>query len=48
MAPSVVEPKRRRRLGAGEATEVMASSNLVVGKIRYRLILTMTSLGLVS
>jgi hypothetical protein len=47
-APSVVEPKMRRRLGEGEAVEVMSGSNLVVDKIRYRLILTMTSLGLVS
>src|ERR1700730_950732 len=47
-APSVVEPKMRRRLGEGEAVEVMTGSNLVVDKIRYRLILTMTSLGLVS
>jgi len=28
--------------------EVMAGSNLVIDKINYRLILTMTSLGLVS
>src|SRR5882757_9872732 len=47
-APSVVEPKMRRRLGEGEAVEVMAGSNLVVDKISYQLILTMTSLGLVS
>jgi hypothetical protein len=47
-APSTVEPRMRRRLGEGEAAEVMASSNLVVDKISYRLILTMTNPGLVS
>jgi hypothetical protein len=47
-APSVVEPRMRRRLGAGEAVTVMASSNLVVDKISYRLILTMTRHAVVS
>src|SRR5258707_3305540 len=47
-APSVVEPRMRRRLGAGEVAEVMAGSNLVVDKIRYQSIFTLTSLALVS
>src|SRR5258708_20883695 len=47
-APSGVEPRMRRRLGAGEVVEVMADSNLVVDKIGYQSILAMTSLGLVS
>ena len=48
-APSVVEPRMRRRLDAGEAgSSDMAGSNLVVAKINYPLILTMTRLGLVS
>src|SRR5260370_25611053 len=47
-ATSVVEPRMRRRLGAGEVVEVMADSNLVVDKIGYQSILAMTNLGLVS
>jgi hypothetical protein len=43
-----VEPRMRRRLGAGEALSVMASSYLVADKIKYRLILTMTRHTLVS
>jgi hypothetical protein len=47
-APSVVEPRMRRRLGAGEVFSLMVGSYLGIDKISYRLILTMTSHGLNS